>query len=215
MNTDGRVNRLGYALAILLAVNLLNYIDRQVLYAVFPLIKADLRLSDTALGVLGSAFMLCYMVCAPLLAWVGNRVSHVRLAVGGLVAWSLATVLAGLARGYGMLLTARTAVGIGEASFGIVAPGLLAGYAARECRGRVLAYFFLAIPVGSALGYLLGGLIGQHLGWHAAFLMVGIPGLALALPLAWLRTPPRDGGETGAIPGQERALSREENSGVV
>jgi MFS transporter, Spinster family, sphingosine-1-phosphate transporter len=183
-----------YALALLLAVNLLNYIDRQVLYAVFPLIKADLSLSDTLLGVLGSAFMLCYMVSAPLLGWLGDRLSRARLAAAGLGVWSLATLLAGFAPGYRSLLAARTFVGIGEASFGTVSPGLLADFFPRERRGRVLAYFYLAIPVGSALGYLLGGVIGHHWGWHAAFLMVGLPGLLVTLPLWRLREPARGGG---------------------
>jgi len=176
-----------YALALLLAVNLLNYIDRQVLYAVFPLIKADLLLSDTALGFLGSAFMLCYMVSAPFFGWLGDRGSRTRLAAFGLVTWSLATSLAGFAPGYRTLLAARTVVGVGEASFGTVSPGLIADYFPKERRGRILAYFYLAIPVGSALGYLLGGVIGQGLGWHAAFLIVGAPGLLLALPVYFLR----------------------------
>ncbi len=183
-----------YALALLLAVNILNYIDRQVLYAVFPLVKSDLSLSDTALGLLGSAFMFCYMLSAPLLGWLGDRTSRVRLAAGGLVIWSIATALAGLAPGYRTLLAARTAVGIGEASFGTVSPGLLADFFPRSRRGRVLAMFYLAIPVGSALGYLLGGVLGQRFGWHAAFLVVGAPGLLLAVPLGRLREPPRGGG---------------------
>lgn len=196
------------ALAILLAVNLLNYIDRQVLYAVFPLLKADLQLSDTALGLLGSAFMLCYMVTAPLFGWIGDRGSRVRLAAGGLVAWSLATVGAGFARSYTTLLAARSAVGIGEASFGTVSPGLLADYFPLERRGRALAYFYLAIPVGSALGYLFGGVVGQHLGWQKAFLLAGIPGLLLALPLARLREPGRSAaGSNGQSAGRNyRAL---------
>ncbi len=184
-----------YALALLLAVNLLNYIDRQVLYAVFPLIKADLRLSDTALGLLGSAFMLCYMVSAPLLGWLGDRMSRVKLASTGLAAWSLATACAGFAPGYRSLLSARTAVGVGEASFGTVSPGLLSDYFPKEKRGRILSYFYLAIPVGSALGYLLGGIIGQTLGWRASFLVVGVPGLLLALPLFLLKEPLRGGME--------------------
>jgi MFS family permease len=184
-----------YALALLLSVNLLNYIDRQVLYAVFPLIKADLHLSDTALGFLGSAFMICYMVSAPLLGWLGDRLSRVRLAAAGLVVWSLATALAGVAGGYRTLLAARTCVGIGEASFGTVSPGLVADYFPRERRGRVLSWFYLAIPVGSALGYILGGIIGERFGWHAAFIMVGLPGLAIALPLYLLREPARGGAE--------------------
>jgi len=195
-----------YALWLLLAVNLINYIDRQVLYAVFPLIKADLQLSDTALGFLGSAFIICYMVSAPLIGWLGDRLSRVRLASLGLAFWSLATAGAGFASSYQALLAARTAVGIGEASFGTVAPSLLSDYFPKEHRARVLSYFYLAIPVGSAFGYLLGGIIGQAVGWHSAFLLVGIPGLILALPLGWLRESPRGGNqETRAIcPGAKR-----------
>jgi MFS transporter, Spinster family, sphingosine-1-phosphate transporter len=184
-----------YALGLLLAVNLLNYIDRQVLFAVFPLIKTDLHLSDTALGILGSAFMLSYLLLAPLFGWLGDRWSRVKLAAGGLVVWSLATALAGFAPGYRTLLAARATVGVGEASFGTVSPGLIADFFPKERRGQILSWFYVAIPVGSALGYLLGGVLGQRYGWHAAFLMVGIPGLLLALPIAFLRTPPRGGDE--------------------
>jgi MFS transporter, Spinster family, sphingosine-1-phosphate transporter len=182
-----------YALGLLLAVNLLNYIDRQVLFAVFPLIKIDLRLSDAALGFLGSAFMFSYMLTAPLFGWLGDHWSRTRLAAGGLVVWSMATALAGFAPGYRTLLGARATVGIGEASFGTVSPGLITDFFPRERRGRVLAWFYVAIPVGSALGYLLGGVLGQGYGWHAAFLLVGVPGLLLAVPIALLRTPPRGG----------------------
>jgi MFS transporter, Spinster family, sphingosine-1-phosphate transporter len=182
-----------YALGLLLAVNLLNYIDRQVLFAVFPLIKIDLRLTDTALGFLGSAFMLSYMLFAPLFGWLGDHWSRTRLASGGLVVWSLATALAGFAPGYRTLLAARATVGVGEASFGTVSPGLIADFFPKERRGRILAWFYVAIPVGSALGYLLGGVLGQRYGWHAAFLLVGLPGLLLAIPIALLRTPPRGG----------------------
>ena len=178
-----------YALALLLAVNLLNYIDRQVLYAVFPLVKSALALSDTALGLLGSSFMVVYMLTAPLFGWLGDRGSRTRLAAGGLGIWSLATMGGGVAAGYGQLLAARSLVGVGEASFGTVSPGLVADFFPRERRGQVLSWFYLAIPVGSALGYLLGGVIGQHFGWQAAFLMVGAPGLLLAVPLARLRAP--------------------------
>jgi MFS family permease len=178
-----------YALALLLAVNLLNYIDRQVLYAVFPLIKADFHLSDTALGFLGSAFMICYMCSAPFLGWVGDRGNRIRLASCGVVVWSLATALSGVATGYRSLLAARTVVGIGEASFGTVSPGIVSDFFPRERRGRVLSYFYLAIPVGSAIGYLLGGLLGYHFGWQAAFLIVGAPGLLLAVAVWLLREP--------------------------
>lgn len=184
-----------YALGLLLTINLLNYIDRQVLFAVFPLIKADLQLTDTALGFLGSAFMLSYLLIAPLFGWLGDRYSRTMLASGGLVVWSLATVLSGFAPGYRSLLAARATVGVGEASFGTISPGLIADFFPKERLGQILAWFYVAIPVGSALGYLFGGLLGQHYGWHTAFLMVGLPGLLLAVPLALLRSPPRGGAE--------------------
>ncbi|MDR3579627.1 MAG: MFS transporter [Oryzomonas sp.] len=193
-----------YALGLLLAVNLLNYIDRQVLFAVFPLIKIDLRLSDTALGFLGSAFMLSYMLIAPLFGWLGDHWSRARLAAGGLVVWSVATALAGFAPGYRTLLGARATVGIGEASFGTVSPGLITDFFPKEHRGRVLAWFYVAIPVGSALGYLLGGMLGQRFGWHTAFLVVGVPGLLLAIPIALMRTPPRGGVDAAPQAAQEK-----------
>ncbi len=188
-----------YALALLLAVNLLNYIDRQVLYAVFPLLKADFSLSDTALGFLGSAFMICYMCSAPLLGWLGDRGSRVRLASCGVLVWSLATALSGIAPGYRSLLSARTVVGIGEASFGTVSPGLISDFFPKEHRGRVLSYFYLAIPVGSAIGYLLGGLLGYHFGWQSAFLMVGAPGILLAAAVWFIRDPKRE----ESLPGRQ------------
>ena len=189
-----------YALGLLLAVNLLNYIDRQVLFAVFPLIKIDLHITDTELGFLGSAFMLSYLLLAPLFGWLGDRWSRVKLASGGLVVWSLATALAGFAPGYRTLLAARATVGVGEASFGTVSPGLIADFFAKEQRGQILSWFYVAIPVGSALGYLMGGVLGQRFGWHAAFLMVGLPGLLLAVPIALLRTPPRGGDDAAITP---------------
>lgn len=177
-----------YALGLFLAVNLLNYIDRQVLYAVFPLIKRALNLSDTSLGLLGSSFMVVYMITAPVFGWLGGKSSRVRLAASGLGVWSLATMFAGITASYNQLLAARSLVGIGEASFGTVAPGILSDYFPQEKRGRILSWFYLAIPVGSALGYLLGGVIGERFGWQSAFLMVGAPGLLLVLPLAFLKT---------------------------
>ncbi|WP_129128216.1 spinster family MFS transporter [Geomonas oryzae] len=192
-----------YALGLLLAVNLLNYIDRQVLFAVFPLIKADFGITDTELGFLGSAFMLSYMCLAPLFGWLGDHWNRVRLASTGVVIWSFATILAGFAPGYRSLLAARATVGVGEASFGTVSPGLIADFFEKEKRGSVLSWFYVAIPVGSALGYLMGGVLGQRFGWHYAFLMVGLPGLLVALPLWFLRAPERrvDPDATGAEKG--------------
>lgn len=195
MNTKSPGKYGYYALLLLLAVNLLNYIDRQIIYAVFPLIKNDFQLTDTSLGFLGSAFMLCYMVSAPALGWLGDRMSRVKLACTGLTIWSVATSFTGFTSRYHTLLLARVSVGVGESSFGTVSPGLLADYFQKEERGRVLSCFYLAIPVGSAFGYLLGGILGQKFGWQTAFLIVGIPGVLLAIPLWFLREPARGGTE--------------------
>ena len=194
-----------YTLVLLLVVNLLNYVDRQVLYAVFPLIKADFNLSDTALGFLGSAFMICYMCAAPLFGRLGDRVNRARLAAAGLAVWSVATMTSGVAMSYRMLLLARTLVGVGEASFGTVSPSLLSDCVPREHRGRTLALFYLAIPVGSALGYVLGGQLGQAFGWQRAFLLVGLPGLFLTVPLYYLTDPRHSAGQVG-LHHQERIM---------
>jgi MFS transporter, Spinster family, sphingosine-1-phosphate transporter len=200
-----------YALSLLLAVNLLNYVDRQIIFAVFPLIKDAFALTDTSLGLLGSAFMLCYMLSAPPLGWLGDRMNRVRIAAVGLAVWSVATSLSGLAASYRSLLSARISVGIGEASFGTVSPGLLSDYFPKEKRGRILSYFYLAIPVGSAIGYLLGGILGEKFGWQAAFLMVGLPGILLTIPLWLLREPERGATEervaTLALPAKTDYMS--------
>jgi MFS family permease len=188
-----------YALSLLLAVNLLNYADRQIIYAVFPLIKDAFALTDTSLGFLGSAFMVCYMLSAPALGWLGDRMSRVKLASAGLAVWSVATSLSGLAASYHSLLLARVTVGIGEASFGTVSPGLLSDYFPKEKRGRILSCFYLAIPVGSAFGYLLGGILGEKFGWQAAFLIVGLPGVLLAIPV-WLLHEPERGATEEKVP---------------
>jgi len=200
-----------YALLILLLVNLLNYIDRQVIYAVFPLIKTDLHLSDAGLGFLGSAFMICYMISAPFSGWLGDRMSRVRVASCGLIIWSLATVLSGFASVYQSLIFARTAVGVGEASFGTVSPGLLSDYFPRNKRSRILSCFYLAIPVGSAFGYLLGGIMGEKFGWQSAFLLVGIPGLILAIPVWCLKESKR----VGSGEYNKRTLTNNPETGYV
>ncbi len=187
-----------YALGLLFVVNLLNYIDRQVLFAVFPLIKADLGLSDAALGFLGSAFMVSYMVSAPALGWLGDRYGRVKLAAWGLSVWSIATAATGLAGRYNTLLLSRATVGVGEASFGTVSPGLISDFFSKEQRGRVLSFFYLAIPVGSALGYISGGAIGQAFGWHSVFFLVAVPGLILTAPLLRLSEPQRGATEKSA-----------------
>jgi predicted MFS family arabinose efflux permease len=183
------------ALLLLFFINLFNYIDRQVLYALLPLIKAEFLVSDARLGALASAFMLVYMCAAPPIGWLADRTRRTRWIAGGIAFWSVATCFSGLARGYAQLFAARAAVGIGESCYGSVSPSFVAEPFPAERRGRVLALFSMAIPVGSALGYVLGGWFGGRFGWRAAFFLLGLPGLLLAALALRLRDPR---GEAGA-----------------
>ncbi len=188
-----------WVLALLFGVNLLNYIDRQILYAVFPPIQTELGLSDTQLGLLASAFMWVYLATAPVFGLLADRWSRPRLIGLGVGIWSVATAFSGVVRHFGDLLLGRAVVGVGEASYGAVAPAMLSDHFPPAERGRILAVFSMAIPVGSALGYLLGGVLGQSLGWRAAFFIVGLPGLLLAWRVGALSEPVR-GGLDGANP---------------
>jgi MFS family permease len=131
------------------------------------------------------------MATAPLFGACGDRWSRPRLISFGVACWSVATGLSGLAGSYAALLATRALVGVGEAAYGTIAPSLLADYFPAGQRGRVMAVFFCAIPVGSALGYVLGGLVDAHFGWRAAFFIAGAPGLVLAALCLLLRDPPR------------------------
>ncbi len=189
-------------LMLLAGINLLNYIDRQVLYAVFPLIQGELGFTDTQLGLLASAFMWVYLSTAPIFGVLGDRFPRPRLMGLGVAIWSMATAISGLVRHHGELLMARAAVGIGEASYGSLAPALLSDCFPLSQRGRVMALFSMAIPVGSALGYLLGGLLGSHFGWRSAFFIVGVPGLLVALSVSRLADTPRQNSPAPANAGR-------------
>lgn len=176
-------------LALLTAVNILNYVDRQVCYALLPLISSDLALTDAQAGSLASAFMLVYMLAAPPIAWYADSKGRRPWIAGGIALWSLATGAAAFAGSFLSLFATRAAVGVGEACYGAISPSFVAERFPPERRGWVLAVFSMAIPVGSALGYAGGGAVGQALGWRKAFLIVGLPGLLLA---ALAMTLPKD-----------------------
>jgi MFS family permease len=190
-----------YGLVVMTLLNFVNYIDRYVLPAVGPRVKEALNLSDAQFGFLGSAFVFSYMLLAPLFGRLGDKGSRTRLMALGVGIWSIATAGAGLARNFAQMLAARSAVGVGEASYASISPALISDYYPPERRGRVFAIFYLAIPVGSAVGYLLGGLIEHHFGWRAAFFAVGLPGILLALFTLTAPDPPRGiNDETAEIP---------------
>ncbi|MHB0995683.1 MAG: spinster family MFS transporter [Elusimicrobiales bacterium] len=177
-------------LLLVFCLSLFNYIDRQVLYAVFPLIKADLHLSDAKLGFLASSFMLVYMCFAPFVGYFGDRVRRPLIIGVSAIFWSVSTLFSGLVKNYGQMLVTRSAVGIGEAGYGTVCPSFLAEWFPLERRARVMALYALAIPAGSAVGYLLGGFLGQHFGWRNAFFIVAVPGMLLGVIALFLKETP-------------------------
>jgi MFS family permease len=174
-----------WGLGVLTAINLVNYIDRFLVPSLVESIKAsELHPSDFQMGALATGFLIVYALTAPAFGALGDRRSRPRWLGVGIFLWSIATVFSGLARSYGTLFASRTLVGVGEAAYGTIAPSLLADYFPRSKRGRIFAIFFSAIPIGAALGYVIGGLLDKHFGWRMAFMAGGIPGLILAIA-AW------------------------------
>src|SRR3989441_3965241 len=181
----------GVILGVLTTVNALNYLDRYVTAATLPLILADLAISDAQGGLLQSLFIVAYsLACVPA-GWLGDVGSRLRLAAIGVFVWSLATVASGLAPTYGWLLLARAVIGIGEASYAVVTPSLLSDCYPAERRARMLGIFYAAIPIGTALGYIVGGVVGAAHRGRAALFVAGAPRAALAFLLLFLTGPER------------------------
>ncbi|MBI5768972.1 MAG: MFS transporter [Verrucomicrobia bacterium] len=186
------------SLALLTGLNLLDYIDRWVLAAVFTPLKDELHLTDEQLGTLQSAFIWGYFLTSPLFGYLGDRMPRRWLVAAGVFVWSVGTLMSGHVGTFGSLLIFRVLVGFGEASFGTISPGWIADLFPRASRNNAISIFYLAIPVGSALGYIIGGSVAAHHGWRAAFLWVGYPGLLLAFLMFLLREPPRGAAEADA-----------------
>ncbi len=178
-------------LLVLTVINFLNYLDRYVLSAVLDAVQRDLRIDDAAAGFLGTAFMVVYTVAAPFGGYLGDRWRRNRITALAVGLWSLATFATGLADDYATLVVLRAFVGIGEAGYATVAPSVIADLFRPAERGRKLAWFYLAIPMGSALGYIVGGWVGEIHGWRAAFWVAGLPGLVFALVAAFMPEPAR------------------------
>ena len=179
------------ALVLLTALNLLNYVDRSVLFAVQPLVQAEFHLTNAQLGYLTSAFLAFYMVAAPFTGPLADRYSRKVIIAIGAFFWSGLTLLTAVTHSYQALLVRHTLVGIGEASFVTIAPTFVADLFPEEKRGRILGVFYLAIPVGTALGYVLGGNLGERFGWRFPFYIAAVPGFLLALMMLFIPEPPR------------------------
>jgi MFS family permease len=179
-------------LALLTGLNTLNYIDRSVLWAVQPLIKDEFKVSDAQIGLLTTTFFWFYMCAAPLIGYLGDRYSRKHIIAVGIMIWSGFTFLTAITHTFNELMLRHILVGIGEASYASIAPTIVADLFPLERRGRMLAIFSAGLPFGTAVGYLLGGSMGQHFqDWRPPFMVAGIPGFILALILWFLPEPPR------------------------
>jgi MFS transporter, Spinster family, sphingosine-1-phosphate transporter len=184
-----------FALAVLFVMNTLNYVDRYAFFAVSSPIQRDLRIDDYWFGWLGAAFMIVYTVVAPFTGWLGDRFNRKLLIFGGVGLWSFATVGAALSGDFYHMFFWRALLGIGEASYGVIAPALLSDLFPVNERGRAMGVYYLALPVGTALGFVMGGTISELLGWRAVFWVVGLPGLLAALAALVISDPGRGASE--------------------
>jgi MFS transporter, Spinster family, sphingosine-1-phosphate transporter len=181
-----------WALGLLTALNLFNFIDRYVLPGVQPLVQHEFHVSDERMGALTYAFFITYMLAAPMTGWLGDRVARKPLVVAGAVLWSVATLLTATVHSYGQLYFRHAVVGIGEATFSVFAPAMIADMYPERVRNKVLSIFYLSIPVGAALGYLIAGQLGTAYGWRMPFLVSAAPGLIVAtVILLFVREPVR------------------------
>ena len=194
-------------LLLLIALNLLNYIDRYILPGEVSLIQHEFHSTDQQMGALTTALFFVYMLVAPLTGWLADLFPRKPLIIFGAVCWSLATLATVWVHDYQTLYIRHALVGVGEATFAFLAPTVLADfYPARE-RNRILSIFYLAIPVGAALGYLAGGQIGSHWGWRAPFLVCGAPGIVVAaLYGLWGSEPLRGACDPVPAPTAERPI---------
>src|SRR5947209_5315457 len=182
------------ALALLLAINLFNFIDRYVLASVEPEIRAHFFAANDPhahllTGSLGTAFLFSYMFSSLIFGWLADRFSRWIIIGLGVILWSAATAATGLATTFAFLFAMRLLVGVGEGGYGPAAPTIIADCFSLSIRGRVMSYFYVAIPVGSAIGYAIGGFVAVHWGWQTAFFVVAPPGILLGLACFWRRDP--------------------------
>ncbi|HEY0478020.1 MAG TPA: MFS transporter [Kofleriaceae bacterium] len=188
-------------LALLTALNFLNFIDRAVIAAVLTPMKAELALSNFEAGLLNTAFLIGYFATCPVFGARADKGARKGLIALGVLIWSVATIGSGLATGFWSLLAARIVVGVGEASFAVLAPTIIDDITPPDRKGSALSVFYLAVPLGYALGYILGGTIARQwearmghelvAGWRASFLIVGGPGIVLALTCLLVAEPAR------------------------
>jgi MFS family permease len=200
--TSGSMRRIAYwSLALLFAMNLLNYIDRYILAAVIGDVQVALEIEDAddLAGFLSTAFFISYSLFSPVMGWFGDRLPRRHLLAAGVGVWSVATFWSGWVRSFPEMLLARSLLGIGEATYATIAPTLIADLFPRAQRNRALAVFYVAVPLGAALGYVTGEQVSALFrDWRYAFYVVGGPGLLVAFAAYFMREPVRGASEEGA-----------------
>lgn len=196
------IKRPGTIVFLLTGLNLLNYLDRWLISAVSPNIKRELSLTDAQTGIVLNAFLVGYMLTSPIFGRLGDLMARKWLIAFGVLVWCGATAASGLVGAFGTLVAVRVLVGVGEASYAALSPTIIDDITPTERKGRVLAIFFSAIPIGSALGFVLGGLLDKHFGWRSAFFIAGGPGLLLVVACLLMVEPPRGNadGKTPQVP---------------
>jgi MFS family permease len=196
-----------FSLAVLFCLNALNFYDRQILGAVTEPLRREFGISDTKVGLLGTAFTLLYAAVGVPFGRLADNWARNRLLALGVAAWSLLTAASGLARGYWSLFVTRLGVGIGEATCAPAANSLIGDLFPPQQRARAMSVFMLGLPVGLFLCYWLSGRIAHHFGWRSAFYFAVLPGLIVAV-LAWRMSEP----VRGAVEGSPGALLRRPGS---
>ncbi len=192
-------------LVLLIGLNLFNYIDRYILPGEISLIQREFHSTDQQMGALTTALFFFYMLAAPLTGWLGDHFRRKPMIIAGAVLWSLATLGTFWVHGYWMLYARQALVGVGEATFGIFAPAVLADFYSDRDRNRILSIFYVAIPVGAALGYVAGGEMGSLWGWRQPFFLCAFPGLAIAALYGWIGREPERGASDHVRPTANRA----------
>jgi MFS family permease len=187
-----------YALGVLTAVYVLNFLDRTLIYILFTPIKKEMAFSDLQLALLGTtSFVIFYTLLGIPFGRLADRASRKTIIAGGLAIWSLFSGLTGFANSFWTLFLCRVMVGVGEATLGPAALSLLSDYFPPRMRATVQSVYASGIAIGGGLAFFLGGTIGQLYGWRWAFYLLGFPGLLLAVLVFFLREEPR--GQTESV----------------
>jgi MFS transporter, Spinster family, sphingosine-1-phosphate transporter len=186
-------------LVVLGLINFVNFADRLVIVPLFPLLRDEFSITDAQLGALQTVLQIVLAVATVPFALLADRVNRRVIIAAGVMVWSVAALLSGLASTYMMLLAARALVGIGEAAYAPAAQSMISGEFAPQLRARALAVFAAGMLIGGAAGQALGGYVADTNGWRWAFAVIGVPGLLLGLAVLRLDDPPR-GPKTELVP---------------